>query len=654
MKNEKKDLKKRLAKYGMLAAAITGANEAQANIIYTDENPDFSGAVGSQYFLDLNNDAIDDFRIWHNGSSNLYISPLTASNEVLGSGGATFAYPFALSSGAAISSGAGTFFNNGFSAGYQSLNYGSCSFGNWCSITDKFIGVRFNIGGNIHYGWVRLDVNAAGSIWTVKDYAYEDIIGNSIPAGSMGSPGSASAASGIVGTDIADNNSGLDLQIDFNASADETSINEYRLIVIKSSLVGTFDQVAAEALPLANYTSISPTASPTYSTVLTALSVDSDGDLLIINQPYRIYILNMADGVVATTNSLSPGGTDVTLNIIANAAQSIVGTDISDNANASDIQVDFNAAISELGITEYRVMAVKSGSAGTFSLAAAQAVAPTAYEPVTPTGGPYTHVFSAATTDTDGDAIALSQPYTFFILSVSDLTNVNIDSLSYSAADLTLGATAQLASGIIGTDIADNANGLDLQVDFTEAGSELGILAYRVIAVKESAALAFTLNDGLALPATAFMFINPMPTGNPTYTTVFEATKTDSDGDAIVENQPYTIFVLSFADAVDATMSSMTSSANTVTLLSYIGLDEISLDAISAFSNGEQLVINTPEELLASSIEVSLVSMQGQILKTLKLNDTSTTMETNELVSGVYFVRFTNETGSEKTIKVYL
>ena len=378
MKKDKESLQKRLAKYGMLAAAITGAESADANIIYTDETPDFTGVVGSQYFLDLNNDGTDDFRIWHNGSSNLYISPLTATNEVLGSGGATFAYPFALSSGAAISSGAGTFFNHGFSSGFQSMNYGSCSFGNWCTVSDGYIGVRFAIGANIHYGWVRLDVNQAGSVWTVKDYAYDDIIGNPINAGDMATIGMASSSSAIVGTDIADNNNGTDLQIDFNAGADETTINEYRLIVVKSALAVTFDILAAEAVPMANYIAVAPMGTPSYTELLTGLSMDTDGDLLVINEPYQLFILNVADGVIATTNSLSTGGVDVTLNITVNPAQGIVGTDISDNGNASDIQVDFNAALSEVGITEYRVMAVKTSSAGTFGLGLAQAVAPTA------------------------------------------------------------------------------------------------------------------------------------------------------------------------------------------------------------------------------------------------------------------------------------
>ncbi len=82
-----------------------------------------------------------------------------------------------------ISSGASNWFNNGYSSGYQSLNYGSCSFGNWCSVTDRYIGLRFDIGGNIHYGWVRLDVDADGLNWVVKDFAYNTVAGQSIVAG---------------------------------------------------------------------------------------------------------------------------------------------------------------------------------------------------------------------------------------------------------------------------------------------------------------------------------------------------------------------------------------------------------------------------------------------------------------------------------------
>ena len=651
MKSDTKNLKSRLAKYGLLAAAITGANEIDAQVIYTDENPDFAGGVGSQYFLDLDNNAVDDFRIWHNGSSNLYISPLGSTNEVLGSGGATFAYPFALSSGATISSGAGSFFNNGFAGGFQSLNYGSCSFGNWCTITDGYIGLRFDIGGSIHYGWVRLDVNQSGSVWSVKDYAYEGAPTASIDAGDMGGGATtASPASGIIGMDIAENSNGLDLQIDFNAAFDESTVDEYRVMAVKSALFGTFDLLAAQAVPMANYIAVTPNGGPTYTEVLNAASTDTDGDLIVIGQPYRIYILNVADGTIATDDSYSVAGSDVTLNTTADIGLSIVGSDVGSAANATDLQVDFDAAANETGISDYHIIAVKSGT--TFNVADAQALPTTAYESVAAGAGPYSTVFNIATTDSDGDPIILAQPYTIYVHSIANGTVANIDNLNSSSADVELHVATQTAQTIYGTDIDDNGNGLDLQVNFTPPANEQGIIAYRVVAVKTSAAGSFTQTMAEGLPSTAWMAVTA--TGAPFYVTVFEAGKTDSDGDLITENQPYKIFVVSYANMQQATSNSMSNSTNDITLISYVGLGEDALESITAFSNGQAIVIDAPETMLTSNVEVTLVNLQGQVVNATKLVDAHTEISTDGLVSGMYFVRFTNETGSENTIKMYL
>ncbi|NRR93276.1 T9SS type A sorting domain-containing protein [Winogradskyella undariae] len=180
-------LSKQLAKYGALTAAIVGVNDINGQSIIYNDITDFTGGVGDIFQLDIDNNGTNDFQInsesGYFSSVNLFIEPLTASNEVLGSGGSTYAYPFALSNGAAISSGANSWYNNGFTSGFQSLNYGSCSFGNWCSITDGYLGLRFNISGNTHYGWARLDIDGGGSVWTVKDFAYHDTPDTPITAG---------------------------------------------------------------------------------------------------------------------------------------------------------------------------------------------------------------------------------------------------------------------------------------------------------------------------------------------------------------------------------------------------------------------------------------------------------------------------------------
>jgi len=183
-KTTTKNFTKKLARYGALTTAIAGMADAHGQINYTDIDPDHSGGVGNDYFLDLNNDGTDDFRIYHDGGSNLFISPTAANNQVLGSGSSTYAYPYVLSNGGVISSGAtGSWFNNGLSNGYQSLNYGNCTYGNWCNITDGYLGLRFDVGGSLHYAWARLDVDQDGANWSVKEYAYNETPNQSINAG---------------------------------------------------------------------------------------------------------------------------------------------------------------------------------------------------------------------------------------------------------------------------------------------------------------------------------------------------------------------------------------------------------------------------------------------------------------------------------------
>ena len=198
----KQPLSKRLAQYGALTIAIAGVTDASGQIEYTDIIPEYNGGVNTDYSLDLNDDGIDDFQIIHSQpysypsfsffADRLAIRPLAVANEALidDPSAGTYAYPFALDSGSVISSGQATWNNNGFgSSSFQSLNWTSTYYGalyndgNFVDVTDKFIGLRFNISGQTHYGWVRLDVSADASVWTVKDYAYNTTPGEAINAG---------------------------------------------------------------------------------------------------------------------------------------------------------------------------------------------------------------------------------------------------------------------------------------------------------------------------------------------------------------------------------------------------------------------------------------------------------------------------------------
>jgi hypothetical protein len=74
--------------------------------------------------------------------------------------------------------------SNGFS-GYTSGGF-------LPSGSTNYMGVRFDIGGSPHYGWIQLQItttsNPAFASITILDYAYEDAANTPIPAGATGSP----------------------------------------------------------------------------------------------------------------------------------------------------------------------------------------------------------------------------------------------------------------------------------------------------------------------------------------------------------------------------------------------------------------------------------------------------------------------------------
>lgn len=177
-------LTKRLLQYSALSVAMAGVSEMNGQIIYTDVNPDITeGNADTATLFDLNNDGTDDFGIGTIDAPAVGVNGLSSNASWVGSS-ASYLYPFALDSGVAISSGQTTWFGNG---DVGTLNYTSCYNGiggsNWCGVTDKYLGLRFQIAGNTHYGWARLDVSLSGDSFTLKDYAYNTVADESIDAG---------------------------------------------------------------------------------------------------------------------------------------------------------------------------------------------------------------------------------------------------------------------------------------------------------------------------------------------------------------------------------------------------------------------------------------------------------------------------------------
>ncbi len=209
-KSTSKNLSKKLAKYGAMSLAIAGVSNAMGQVDYTDIDPDET-IDDTSYDVDFNNDGTIDFTITNSGASGAAVRMYnTQSNSVLGANfGGNYNYPYVLVNSAPIAS-SGNFTAHPY---YQTLNWNGCAYtnSNWCGgITDAFVGVRFNVGAEQHYGWIQLDVPADATTFTIKGFAFEATPDTEILAGDTGLGIDQNAFEGF--TYFMDENSNLNLK----------------------------------------------------------------------------------------------------------------------------------------------------------------------------------------------------------------------------------------------------------------------------------------------------------------------------------------------------------------------------------------------------------------------------------------------------------
>lgn len=190
-------LDKNLAAY-MVAAGAAGVSllavqSAQAKIVYTPAN--VSIGPRTSFLLDLNNDGLKDFIIsnWQYGhASHLSVVHEASANEVIVRNltyGEAADLPFGVQIGPNR-----PFEKVGFMAQQSSVSGASANTGPWKDATNRYLGLKFSINGQTHFGWARLTVNAKGGIFaTLTGYAYETVPNKPIVVGKISGPDVASA-----------------------------------------------------------------------------------------------------------------------------------------------------------------------------------------------------------------------------------------------------------------------------------------------------------------------------------------------------------------------------------------------------------------------------------------------------------------------------
>ncbi len=196
-------------------AMLTGVEGLEAGVVYTDlsdkvlqgsiqENYTVSFGGGSQLKIGVSSyDYTSGPRTYQYGDVD--IAGMTANAFWVGSGAATFTYASALASNVTIGPSVTNWVrnNNGFWVNYNVANYviystgSTLNRGNFVGANHKFIGVKFQIGGQTRYGWIEISVPGSAKTVTIHGYAYEDT-GASIKTGQTGSSNAAPTLTGLI------------------------------------------------------------------------------------------------------------------------------------------------------------------------------------------------------------------------------------------------------------------------------------------------------------------------------------------------------------------------------------------------------------------------------------------------------------------------
>jgi hypothetical protein len=195
---------------GVSVLALAGASEAK--VVYTETYQ--VTHAGFPLYIDLNHDGIKDFLLrtnFYRGTSGLeiglYASGYRNANNLVAGRRFSSGSGYFLSAASALPAGARIGPKGNFSVRFPFMavelfqkNDGSqySDLGPWAGkgngVTDRYLGLKFVVGGEVHYGWARLSVTLGHHrqfddvSGTLTGYAYETVPGKPIIAGQITGP----------------------------------------------------------------------------------------------------------------------------------------------------------------------------------------------------------------------------------------------------------------------------------------------------------------------------------------------------------------------------------------------------------------------------------------------------------------------------------
>lgn len=338
----------KIAAYSIFSTAfLISHQQVSGEVIYQNIDPDIIldhnmwDTISVQ--LDLNSDGITDIQFFDREVGWSWVSPFHIySTEII----YAKSFDFFVKNSNYPSYDIAAFLNTGYSI--NSLNYWSnatkmrlitesretdsfganMSYYPFAHVTDKYIGIQFEIDGANHFGWVRLSITNFGvetllPYLELQDFAYETNPETPIVI----SDSTASLAQNLFLTDSLDNNNASDLFLTFDKAINESTLSVYRIFLIPLDGYNNADSLPStailESLSPDRYTEILPIGAPHYICNFPSGMHDIEGNEIIAGvwpdaKYYRAIILSVANGITTIQNN-----TSVPSNIIENEIEPV-------------------------------------------------------------------------------------------------------------------------------------------------------------------------------------------------------------------------------------------------------------------------------------------------------------------------------------------
>lgn len=369
--------------------------------------------------------------------------------------------------------------------------------------------------------------------------------------------GNAGPVSNVIAQDVSDFGDGRDLQVSFTRAANESLVDHYRVLIVKSGNI--LNLSSAQTITSYNYSTVLPTGTNP-SVKLTSGTRTIDGDSIKNNQAYVAYVLTVGKG--SNTSALSIGSSSITLvNKAVTAINNVQVNDISDYGDGRDLSVSFNKLSDESKISSYRIFVVKGNNYSNFNLSTANNVSSANSTQVSKTGNNITQILSSASRDTDGALLKTGVSYRVFVMAM-DNSNAANNVLSSVSSAITL--TNIGVSNITVSDVSNYNDGRDLRVSFTHATDETYISQYRIMVVPTSYYSSFSLAE--ANNVTNANYTAASTNGTSTSLTLSSSAR-DVRGALIKNGVSYKVYILSIGSGSNSGGNVLSNASSVITLI---------------------------------------------------------------------------------------